>query len=84
MSDFLKFFAEKVKHFPMHFELTYSKITDWGIYIYKRGGAEDYPESRKSGQNAVIVQVQDVDIEICCAKAYVALTDWLCEHEGGY
>ena len=30
MEDFLKFFAEKVKTYPMHLEITYSKVTDWG------------------------------------------------------
>ena len=44
MNDFLKFFDEKTQDFPMHLEITYSKICDWGIYIYKRGCANDYPK----------------------------------------
>ncbi len=84
MDDFLKFFAEKVKYFPMHFELTYSKICDWCIFIYKRGCASDYPKSKKCGDDAVIVEEQSCDIELCFAKAHVALKEWLSEFNGGY
>lgn len=36
MQDFLKFFDEKAHDFPMHLAITYSKICDWCINIYKK------------------------------------------------
>lgn len=36
MNDFLKFFDDKAKDFPMHLKITYSKICDWNILIYKK------------------------------------------------
>ena len=84
MSDFLKFLDEKLKYFPMHVEIGYSKICDWTIYIYKQGCAKDYPESNKSGDDAVIVNVSACDMELCFAKAHVELKEWLSENEGGY
>ena len=84
MNDFLKFLDEKLKNFPMHVEIGYSKICDWTIYIYKQGCAKEYLESDKDGDNAVIVSVSDCDMELCFAKAHVALKEWLLENEGGY
>lgn len=84
MQDFLKFFDEKAKSFPMHLAITYSKICDWNICIYKKGCAEDYPNSEKDGEDALIVYVQDGDMELCFAKAHVALKEWLLEHNDGY
>ena len=84
MNDFLKFFDEKTQDFPMHLEITYSKICDWGIYIYKRGCANDYPKCRKDGDDAILVHENDTDMELCFAKAHVALKEWLIENNGGY
>lgn len=84
MDDFLKFLNKKLKDFPMHVEITYNKICDWDIYIYKEGCARDYPNSEKYGEDAIVVNVQDGDMELCFAKAHVALKDWLLENEGGY
>ena len=84
MDYFLKFFAEKVKRFPMHLEILYNKTCDWSIYIYKRGCAEDYPNSESYENDAVICIVQNCDMELCFAKAHVALKEWLLENEGGY
>lgn len=36
MDDFLKFFAAKVQTYPMHLEITYSKVTDWGVRVWRR------------------------------------------------
>ena len=36
MNDFLKFLDEKLKDFPMHVDIGYSKTCDWTIYIYKK------------------------------------------------
>lgn len=84
MSDFLKFLDEKLKCFPMHVEITYNKTCDWTIYIYKRGYTYDYLNSKENLYDAVIVNVQDGDMELCFAKAHVALKEWLLENEGGY
>lgn len=84
MSDFLRFLDEKLKGFPMHVKIWYSKTCDWVICIYKQGCAKDYPDSEKDGNDAVIVDVQDGDMELCFAKAQVALKEWLLENEGGY
>lgn len=84
MQDFLKFFDDKAHDFPMHLEITYSKICDWCINIYKKGCAEDYPNSKKDGEDAVIAYVQDGDMELCFARAHVELKEWLLEHDGGY
>lgn len=68
----------------MHLEIGYNKTVDWCIYIYKQGCADKYPDSQKNGNDAVIVNVQDSDIELCFARAHIALKEWLLENEGGY
>lgn len=84
MNDFLKFLDKKLRDFPMHVEISYNKTCDWSIYIYKKGCASDCPDSGRNGQDAVIVDVQDGDMELCFAKAQVVLKEWLLENEGGY
>ena len=84
MSDFLKFVAEKVKDFPMHVEISYSRTCDWTIYIFNAGCSRDYPKAMCVGDDVVIVHEQDCDLQYCCAKAHVALKDWLMEFDGGY
>lgn len=84
MSEFLIFFDDKRKSFPMRLEIGYNKITDWVIYIYKKGCARDYPDSRSVCDDAVICQVQDCDMELAFAMAQVELKKWLLENEGGY
>lgn len=84
MNEFLKFFDEKRKVFPMHLEITYSKVCDYAIFIYKKRCAEDYPDSRHSGDDAIICFEQGHDIELCFARAHVALKEWLLENTGGY
>lgn len=77
MNDFLKFFDEKIKSYPMHLEIYYSKTMDWCIHIWKKGCAED-------GTDLDIVRESDSDMELCFAKAHVNLKEWLLENEGGY
>ena len=77
MADFLRFFDDIVKRYPMHLEITYSKVTDWGIRIYRKGCAD-------GGSDVEIVDVQDCDMELCFATAQVQLKNWLCDTEGGY
>ena len=84
MHDFLIFVDQLKQRFPIHVEITYSKMTDWTIYIYKKGVAEDYPKASHSGNDVVIVSEYDCDMEFCFAKAHVALKKWLLEFNGGY
>ena len=84
MNEFLKFFDDKTKDFPMHIEIAYSKICDWNILIYKKGCADDYPKARCNGEDVIIVDESDCDMELCFAKAHVALKKWLLEFNGGY
>lgn len=85
MNEFFKFFDKKVHDFPMHLEIYYSKIMDWCIDITKNGCASDYPDAEHvNGTDVLIVSEQDGDMELCFAKAYVALKEWLSEFEGGY
>lgn len=77
MSEFLKFFEQKSKNYPMHLEIGYNKVADWGIHIYKRGCGN-------GGKDLEIVNVSGCDMELCFAKAHVELKEWLLENEGGY
>lgn len=77
MSDFLKFFDEKAKKYPMHLTIYYSKTMDWCIRVYKKGCAPD-------GSDLEILDIQDCDMELAFAKAQVELKEWLCDNEGGY
>lgn len=73
MSDFLLFFDQIVKDYPMHLEISYNKTCDWEIFVWKRG--EEVVE---------IVQVQDCDMQLAFAKAQVQLKEWFSIHNGGY
>jgi len=84
MEGFLKWLDKLTNDFPIHIEIGYNKITDWNIYIYKRGCASMYPDSRKDGEDAIMCGVQDCDIELAFAKAQCEVKEWLCEHNGGY
>ena len=84
MDDFLKFLDGKVTDFPMHVEISYNKTCDWSVYIYKKGCAGDYPNSSKSGNDAIICHVQSCDMELVFAMAQVAVKEWLSENCGGY
>lgn len=84
MCDFLKFMDELAHNFPVHVEIYYSKIMDWCITVYKEGCARDYPESPRHEDDAILCQVEDLDMELCFAKAHVAVKEWMREHKGGY
>lgn len=84
MSEFLNFFNEKAKSFPMHLEIGYNKVADWGILIYKKGGAADYPGAVSDGDDVIICRVSGSDMGLVFAKAQIALKEWLLEYEGGY
>lgn len=74
MSDFLSYFDKLVEIYPLHLEISYSKITDYIISIWKKGGGEN-------GEDLELVNVQGCDISLCFAKAHVALKEWLLENE---
>ena len=84
MSDFLRFINDLRKRFPIHVEIYYSKIMDWCIRITKVGCASDYPESPHDGDDTVLCNVQDLDMELAFAKAHVELKEWLSDYDGGY
>jgi len=84
MEDFLIFVNKLRVRFPVHVEIYYSKIMDWCIKVYKKGCAEMYPESKHSEEDAIIVDVQDNDMELAFAKAHVAIKEWLMSNNGGY
>ena len=76
MSDFLRFFNEQVKHFPMHLAVRYSKRLDWCIEVWKK--------VNEDGKVITILEVQDSDMELAFALAHIKLKDWLRENNGGY
>ena len=85
MEDFLRFFDDMVRRFPMHLDISYNKTTDWTIEITKKGCADDYPCAENDGRgNVYIVGVQNCDMELCFARAHVELKEWLCRFNGGY
>lgn len=77
MEAFLKFFDEQRVNYPMHLVISYCKICDWNIRIFKRGAGEN-------GADLEIFSGQDCDLEYLLAKAQVALKDHLSEFRGGY
>ena len=84
MNEFLKFIDEKRRSFPMHIEITYSKICDWCIYVYKKGCAKDFPNSEHDGEDVVICYVQNCDMELAFAMAQVEVKEWLLDNNDGY
>ena len=84
MSDILRFVDDLRRRFPVHVEIYYSKIMDWCIRITKVGCASDYPESPHDGDDVILCDVQDLDMELAFAKAHVALKQWLSDFDGGY
>lgn len=84
MNDFLKWLDKKRTQSAMHIEISYNKTCDWCIYIYKKGCAEDYPNSEHDKNDAIICNIQDCDINLAFAKAEIKTKEWFSENEGGY
>lgn len=84
MSEFLEFLDKLVERFPLHVEIYYSKIMDWCIRVTKVGCAPDYPGSPRDGDDAVLCNVQDCDMNLAFAKAQVEVKEWLSKFNGGY
>ena len=77
VSEFLRFFDEITRRYPMRMELTYSRGTDWTINIWRKGTGDD-------GKDERILLLQDCDLDYVMAKAQVILKDWLSDNVGGY
>lgn len=87
MSDFLEFVNDLVKRFPLHVEIYYSRILGWCITITKEGCAQYYPNAVHCGEDkddVLVVEAQGSDMNLCFAKAHVALKEWMIEHNNGY
>ena len=78
IEEFFKFFDSQIKiGYYMHLEIGYNKVADYCIRVWRKGCKDD-------GTDLELVDVQDTDIELAFAKAYVQLKEWLIENEGGY
>lgn len=85
MNEFLTFFDEQVRNFPMHLAIDYSKTCGWLIEVTKRGCAEDYPKCKHNEHGDVLIVCEnEFDLELVFAKAQIALKEWILEYEGGY
>lgn len=84
MNDFLLFFNDLVHRFPLHLQISYNKTCDWVIEIYKKGCASDFQKSESLDGDAIVVYENSNDMELCFAKAHVALKEWMLENNGGY
>lgn len=84
MNDFLLFFNDLVHRFPLHLEIIYNKTCDWNILIYKKDMAQDYPNTKHDENDVIVVYESDGDMELCFAKAHVALKEWMNEFNDGY
>lgn len=84
MNDFLLFIDDLASRFPVHVEIYYSYIMDWCIKVYRKGAADDYPESMRIGNDAILCDVQDCDMQLAFAKAHVCVKEWLLKNNGGY
>nr|DAD72659.1 MAG TPA: 30S ribosomal protein S27 [Siphoviridae sp. ct7EW56] len=67
-----------------HFEYSGCPGTMDINYCPMCGCADDYPEARHDGEDVIIVDKSDCDMEPCFAKAHVELKEWLLKFNGGY
>lgn len=84
MNEFLMFVDDLRHRFSVHVEIYYSKTMDWCICIKRNGCADIYPNSQHEGKDAILCNVQGIDMELVFAKAHVELKKWLLENDGGY
>ncbi len=75
MEDFFRLYGKQT-HLAL--EVGHSSIADWCILIYEQPGKE----AGKWG--SPVISVQECDVKLAFAKAYVALADYCSEHFGGY
>lgn len=55
--------------------LSYTKSCDWAVTVEQKA---------EIGQAKPIVSVQDKDLTLSCAEAYLKTTEWLRINKGGY
>lgn len=60
-----------------HFELHYSSITDWHLFLWLKGYNND-------GSDLVIFDEWNCDLDYLIDKCKVTYKDWLLENNGGY
>lgn len=74
MDKLLEIFNNYKFEYSLAIEIGYTKVLDWYIEI-KQGNHAQYKQ---------LFWKQDCDLNVCIAKAYIFLTNWLCENYGGY
>lgn len=60
-----------------HFDLQYSSICDWHLYLWLKGYNDD-------GSDLIIFDEWNNDLDYLIDKCKVTYKDWLLEHHGGY
>lgn len=66
-----------IKQRKCHFELHYSSITDWHLFLWLKG-------YNKDGSDLVIFDEWYVDLDYLISKCKVVYKDWLMKNNGGY
>lgn len=84
MGEFLLWLEEMNKRFPMEISMGYSKITDWCINIRKPNCKGEYPDSKYSGDDAIICDAQSCDVQLAFAMAQYQTKEWFSDNLGGY
>lgn len=74
IQEFLELFERNRFKNNLAIDISYTKVIDWYVVI-KQGNHARYK---------TLFEIQDCDLNFCIAKAYVFLTKWLCENQGGY
>lgn len=74
MNELLELFSKYSDDLKLSINISYNKVTDWHILIC-RDTLDSHDE---------LFQVQHCDLNTCIAKAYLFLTEWLLEFQGGY
>lgn len=59
-------------------EVGHNSVADWGVHIYERRGKEP------GNWGEPVISESGVDREQVFARAYIALTDYLNNTQGGY
>ena len=74
MEKLLEVFNEYKFKYNLAIDIGYTKVSDWFIEI-KQGNHAEYKQ---------LFWEEDCDLNTCIAKAYLFLTEWLIENNGGY
>lgn len=74
MKEFLDLFERNKFENNLAIDISYTKVIDWYVTI-KQGNYANYK---------TLFEIQHCDLDLCIAKAYVFLSEWLFENQGGY